>query len=214
MQQHATNIVRELRNRGFQAYFAGGCVRDTLLGVVPADYDVATDATPPEVMRIFPETYAVGAQFGVVLVPLRLPDEAHPDPKQEKLGLDRSRCSVRAPQLRRGRHLPQRWHLHRRPPSRPRQLLQGSQGRRAAPRLHHQRPADGPAGRQPRARFRRRARRPEGRRHSRHRRSRAPLRRRQAAHAARGALRRALRTTPSSRKPSPPSSGWRREFSR
>src|SRR5271157_5608183 len=71
MQQHATNIVRELRNRGFQAYLAGGCVRDTLLGVVPADYDVATDATPPEVMRIFPETYAVGAQFGVVLVPLR-----------------------------------------------------------------------------------------------------------------------------------------------
>jgi poly(A) polymerase len=69
MRRHATNIVRELRQRGFQAYFAGGCVRDTLLGVAPADYDVATDATPPEVMRIFPETYAVGAQFGVVLVP-------------------------------------------------------------------------------------------------------------------------------------------------
>jgi poly(A) polymerase len=69
MKQHATNIVRELRNRGFQAYFAGGCVRDTLLGIEPADYDVATDATPPQVMRIFPETYAVGAQFGVVLVP-------------------------------------------------------------------------------------------------------------------------------------------------
>ncbi len=80
MQQHATNIVRELRSRGFQAYFAGGCVRDTLLGVVPADYDVATDATPPEVMRIFPETYAVGAQFGVVLVPLRddVPPAAFP----------------------------------------------------------------------------------------------------------------------------------------
>jgi poly(A) polymerase len=69
MKQHATNIVRELRSRGFQAYFAGGCVRDMLLGVEPADYDVATDATPAEVMRIFPETYAVGAQFGVVLVP-------------------------------------------------------------------------------------------------------------------------------------------------
>src|SRR5271165_454109 len=76
MQQHATNIVRELRSRGFQAYLAGGCVRDTLLGVVPADYDVATDATPSEVMRIFPETYAVGAQFGVVLVPLRSPTQA------------------------------------------------------------------------------------------------------------------------------------------
>ena len=69
MKEHATNIVRELRRRGFQAFFAGGCVRDTLLGLVPADYDVATDATPPEVMRIFPETWAVGAQFGVVLVP-------------------------------------------------------------------------------------------------------------------------------------------------
>ncbi len=69
MRQHATNIVRELRQQGFQAYFAGGCVRDMLLGLEPTDYDVATDATPPEVMRIFPETYAVGAQFGVVLVP-------------------------------------------------------------------------------------------------------------------------------------------------
>src|ERR1017187_6087342 len=69
MQQHAINIVRQLRDRGFQAYFAGGCVRDMLLGLAPADYDVATDATPPEVMRFFPETYAVGAQFGVVLVP-------------------------------------------------------------------------------------------------------------------------------------------------
>jgi poly(A) polymerase len=69
MRQHATNIVRQLRQRGFQAYFAGGCVRDMLLGLTPTDYDVATDATPPEVMRIFPETYAVGVQFGVVLVP-------------------------------------------------------------------------------------------------------------------------------------------------
>ena len=76
MKQHATNIVRELRSRGFQAYFAGGCVRDMLLGVEPADYDVATDATPDEVMRIFPETYAVGAQFGVVLVPMKTPAEA------------------------------------------------------------------------------------------------------------------------------------------
>jgi poly(A) polymerase len=76
MQQHATNIIRELRKRGFQAYLAGGCVRDTLLGVTPADYDVATDATPAGVMRIFPETYAVGAQFGVVLVPLKTPTQA------------------------------------------------------------------------------------------------------------------------------------------
>jgi len=86
MQEHATNIVRELRERGFQAYFAGGCVRDTLLDVEPADYDVATDATPPQVMRIFPETYAVGAQFGVVLVPLKTPREAPTQPKEGWVG--------------------------------------------------------------------------------------------------------------------------------
>jgi poly(A) polymerase len=68
-QKHAAAIVRTLREHGHQAYFAGGCVRDLLLGREPADYDVATDATPPQVMQIFPETYAVGEQFGVVLVP-------------------------------------------------------------------------------------------------------------------------------------------------
>src|SRR5256886_15397224 len=67
--QHAVEIVRTLRERGHQAYLAGGCVRDLLLGREPADYDVATDATPQQVMQIFPETYAVGEQFGVVLVP-------------------------------------------------------------------------------------------------------------------------------------------------
>jgi poly(A) polymerase len=68
-QQHATEIVRTLRERGHQAYFAGGCVRDLLLGREPADYDVATDATPRQVMQIFPQTFAVGEQFGVVLIP-------------------------------------------------------------------------------------------------------------------------------------------------
>src|SRR5262249_22433910 len=68
--QHATAIIRTLRDRGFQAYLCGGCVRDILLARAPADYDVTTDATPEQVMRIFPETYAVGAQFGVVLVPI------------------------------------------------------------------------------------------------------------------------------------------------
>jgi poly(A) polymerase len=69
LKDFATTIVQTLRQRGFQAYLVGGCVRDLLLGRVPKDYDVATDATPEQVMRIFPETYAVGAQFGVVLVP-------------------------------------------------------------------------------------------------------------------------------------------------
>src|SRR5450631_4351557 len=70
MREHAIRVVRELRRYGFEAYFAGGCVRDMLLGFEPTDYDVTTNATPNEVMRIFPETYAVGAQFGVVLVPV------------------------------------------------------------------------------------------------------------------------------------------------
>jgi poly(A) polymerase len=65
----AISIVRTLRDKGHQAFLVGGCVRDLLLGREPADYDVTTDATPDEVMRIFPATYAVGAQFGVVLVP-------------------------------------------------------------------------------------------------------------------------------------------------
>ncbi len=71
LQEHSVDIIRALRERGHQAYLVGGCVRDLLLGREPADYDVATDATPNEVMSIFPETYAVGAQFGVVLVPVK-----------------------------------------------------------------------------------------------------------------------------------------------
>src|SRR5271168_1348170 len=69
MKDFATSIVQALRHRGFQAYLVGGCVRDVLLGREPKDYDVTTDATPQQVMEIFPETYAVGVQFGVVLVP-------------------------------------------------------------------------------------------------------------------------------------------------
>jgi poly(A) polymerase len=78
-QQFAVSIIRALRDRGHQAYLCGGCVRDLLLHRLPADYDVTTDATPDEVMRIFPETYAVGAQFGVVLVPLPKTDDPATD---------------------------------------------------------------------------------------------------------------------------------------
>ncbi|HWO36832.1 MAG TPA: CCA tRNA nucleotidyltransferase [Candidatus Acidoferrum sp.] len=65
----AISTIDTLRQHGFQAYLVGGCVRDLLLGREPADFDVATSATPTQVMETFPETYAVGAQFGVVLVP-------------------------------------------------------------------------------------------------------------------------------------------------
>ena len=69
LKDSAVSIVQNLQEAGYQAYFVGGCVRDMILHREPADYDVATDATPDQVMRIFPETYAVGAKFGVVLVP-------------------------------------------------------------------------------------------------------------------------------------------------
>jgi poly(A) polymerase len=72
--EFASDVVRTLRDQGHQAYLVGGCVRDLLLGREPADYDIATDAPPDRVMQIFPQTFAVGAQFGVVLIPL--PKEA------------------------------------------------------------------------------------------------------------------------------------------
>ena len=64
----ALKIVETLRTRGYEAYLAGGCVRDLLLGRQPADYDVATSAPPEVVLEMFPRTFAVGAHFGVVLV--------------------------------------------------------------------------------------------------------------------------------------------------
>jgi len=70
LKDFAISILRTLHDQGYQAYLVGGCVRDLLLGREPGDYDIATDATPEQVMRIFPQTYAVGAQFGVVLVPM------------------------------------------------------------------------------------------------------------------------------------------------
>lgn len=65
----ANSICDRLQRNGFQALLVGGCVRDLLLGRVPADYDVTTDATPVEVAGLFPESVAVGAQFGVILIP-------------------------------------------------------------------------------------------------------------------------------------------------
>ena len=64
----ATDLVRRLRAAGHEAYLAGGCVRDRLLGREPLDYDIATSATPETVQALFPRTIPVGVQFGVVLV--------------------------------------------------------------------------------------------------------------------------------------------------
>ena len=64
----ARSIVERLRAEGFEALYAGGCVRDRLLGAEPHDYDVATSARPEQVEALFPRTVPVGAQFGVILV--------------------------------------------------------------------------------------------------------------------------------------------------
>src|ERR1017187_4444292 len=66
----ALTIARSLRQSGHQAFFAGGCVRDLLLGLAPKDYDVATSATPDQIIALFPtpKPLTVGAHFGVVLV--------------------------------------------------------------------------------------------------------------------------------------------------
>jgi len=64
----AVRIVRRLRSRGFEALLAGGCVRDMLLGRSAKDYDIATNARPNDVTKLFPRTLKVGARFGVVMV--------------------------------------------------------------------------------------------------------------------------------------------------
>jgi poly(A) polymerase len=66
--EFATDVVRRLREAGFEALWAGGCVRDQLLGREPDDYDVATDARPEQVQQLFKRTVAVGVSFGVVEV--------------------------------------------------------------------------------------------------------------------------------------------------
>jgi poly(A) polymerase len=66
----AVQLVRQLRDAGFEAFWAGGCVRDHLLGRMPKDYDVATNATPTEIRKLFGQrrTLAIGAAFGVITV--------------------------------------------------------------------------------------------------------------------------------------------------
>ncbi len=68
--EFAVYVVEELRRHGFTAYWAGGCVRDQLLGRTPWDYDVATDAKPDEIRQVFGRrrTLAIGAAFGVITV--------------------------------------------------------------------------------------------------------------------------------------------------
>ena len=64
----ADKISRRLLDEGHQAYLVGGCVRDLEFGREPADYDISTDARPERVQELFPDSLAIGAQFGVILV--------------------------------------------------------------------------------------------------------------------------------------------------
>ena len=68
MEETARAISARLRQAGHIAYFAGGCVRDMVRGLPAKDFDIATDATPDIVQKLFPHTFAVGAHFGVVVV--------------------------------------------------------------------------------------------------------------------------------------------------
>ena len=64
----AIAIVKRLRDEGYDSYLAGGSVRDMVLGKTPQDYDITTNAKPDDIVKIFPKTVPVGAQFGVILV--------------------------------------------------------------------------------------------------------------------------------------------------
>lgn len=69
----ARRIVERLQGAGHVAYFAGGCVRDRLMGRAPKDFDVATSARPEEVLKLFPRGQQVGAAFGVILLVEKAP---------------------------------------------------------------------------------------------------------------------------------------------
>jgi len=80
----ALQVIEKLTQKGYEAYLAGGCVRDLLLGRTPADIDVATSATPDVVLALFERTFAVGAHFGVVLVATEIEPDREGDSSLEE----------------------------------------------------------------------------------------------------------------------------------
>jgi len=68
MRSNAIKILQTLFKNGFTALFAGGCVRDMIMGKEPEDYDIVTDASPQQVLKLFKRTVPVGVQFGIVIV--------------------------------------------------------------------------------------------------------------------------------------------------
>ena len=113
-------IVERLRSRGFDAYFAGGCVRDLLLGRVPDDFDVATNALPEVVLNLFERTFSVGAHFGVVLVRRTSMSEATAPRLRRfavtvltRMGGGLMRCVSRPPRRMCAARLHHQWHAAR-----------------------------------------------------------------------------------------------------
>ena len=151
--EFAIDVVRRLRQSGYEALWAGGCVRDELLGLAPADYDVATSARPEQVVQAF-------QQDGRGRCKLRGGRGDRP--------ATRRRLVPQGP----GGHVPLRRGLHRWPPAGIGHVFVAARGR-AASRLHHQRHVLRPA-RRPRDRLRRRAGRPAGKGPAGDRRSEAP----------------------------------------
>src|SRR5207245_6919676 len=114
----ANEICQTLQRNGYQALLVGGCVRDLLLGREPADYDVATDATPDQVVGLFPDSIAVGAQFGVILIPrsglkvevatfrsdVGYKDGRHPDRKSTRLNSSHGSISYAVFCLKKKKH--------------------------------------------------------------------------------------------------------------
>jgi len=68
LRKNAEEIVRTLTEKGYIAYFAGGCVRDMIMSIEPKDYDITTNAKPEEIKRLFKRTILVGEKFGVIVV--------------------------------------------------------------------------------------------------------------------------------------------------
>ena len=66
--KHASDIIKTLSAHGYEAYVVGGCVRDSILGKEPADWDITTSALPEQVKALFPRTIDTGLKHGTVTI--------------------------------------------------------------------------------------------------------------------------------------------------
>jgi hypothetical protein len=154
--RRAIDVVRTLKEAGYEAYIVGGAVRDLLLGLRPKDFDVATNATPEQVKNLFRRAFIIGKRFRIVHVVYgRGRENEVIEVSTFRAFLDNSRPSrsaaTNAPASRAGRH---EACGGRQRPRAARQRLGPAGPGRHAPRLHHQRhvlrPRDPGRGRLPR----------------------------------------------------------------